>query len=394
MREYKLTIVDSRAYNIVMKTRKLNIKRIEESTERLGFNKSKLASVVDVSRETVSQWFKGEKFPRPDKLLKLSMTLGLKFDELVSTISSENEPIVAFRKKGNHKITGQYLEEARDTGRILSNLIPYLPFDRLSRPKTLIRPVLDYAYMQQVAKNIRNRIEKAPNDKIEFEDLIKFFNDLNAVIIPVLWGSKEKHENALHIYLPDSMTTWIYLNLDCNFHDFKFWMAHELGHVLAPDLHDDEGEDFADAFAAALLVPEEIAAGEYPHLRKADKISQRINHIKSVAKRLSVSPLTVYWEINKYAKHRKLPKIDLEQAQEIFRANTNFNKAFKTTSEYLFEDKTPAPDQYIRLAKDHFGSPFFGSLKEYIKDHREQAGFVQSILRISLLDARNIYEAL
>jgi len=377
-----------------MKNRKLNIRKIEETAEQLGFNKSKIANIVDVSRETVSQWFKGEKFPRPDKLLKLSMVLGLKFNEIVSSLPSENEPIVAFRKKGSHKITDQYLDEARDTGRILANLVPYLPFDRLSRPKTLIHPRPDYTYIQQVAKKIRNKIGKVPNEAIEFEDLINFFNELNAIIIPVLWGSKDRHENALHIYLPESMTTWIYLNLDCNTHDFNFWMAHELGHVLSPELYNDEGEDFADAFAGALLVTEEIASSEYSHLRKTDKISHQINHIKDVAKKLCVSPLTVYLEINKYAQQYKLPNIDLERDREIYKANTNFNKVFKTISEYLFEEKAPSPDQYIRSVKDQFGSHFFGSLKEYIKENRKPASFVQNILRMSLLDARNIYEAL
>ena len=377
-----------------MKTRKLNIVKVVECAERKGLSQSKLANTLDVSRETVSQWFKGEKFPRPDKLLKLSMALGMSYNEIVSTPPSANEPIVAFRKKGRHKITDQYLEEARDTGRILSDIVPYLPFDNLSRPKTLIRPRQDYSYIQQVSTKIRKQIGKAPNESIEFEDLIKFFNDLNAIIIPVLWGSKDKHENALHIYLPESMTTWIYLNLDCNVHDFKFWMAHELGHVLTPELHDTEGEDFADAFAGALLVPEEIASIEYPHLRRADQISHQLSHIKSVAERLCVSPLTVYFEINKYAAQSKLPIIDLEKNRDIYKANTNFNKTFKTTSEFLFDDEVPDSDQYIRSATEHFGSPFFISLKAYVKENRKPASFVQSVLRMSLLDARNIYEAL
>ena len=301
---------------------------------------------------------------------------------------------MAFRKKGSHKITDQYLEEARDTGRILSELVPYLPFDNLSRPKTLISPRLDYSYIRQVTLKIRKQIGKAPNEPIEFEELINLFNDLNAVIIPVLWGSKERHENALHIYLPESMTTWIYLNLDCKLHDFKFWMAHELGHVLAPQLLEDEGEDFADAFAGALLVPEEIASNEYAYLRRRDQITLRLNHIKTVAERLRVSPLTVYLEINKYAEHNDLPKIDLDKNQSIYKANTNFNKDFKTVSEYLFKGKIPTPNQYIKSTSEHFGSPFFSSLKKYIKENRKPASFVQSILRISLLDARNIYEEL
>lgn len=377
-----------------MKNHKLNIEKVIECAERKGLSQSKLANTLDVSRETVSQWFKGEKFPRPDKLLKLSMAMGMSYNEIVSTLPAANEPIVAFRKKGSHKITDQYLEEARDTGRILSSLVPYLPFDHLTRPQTLIRPLQSYQYIQQVVTKIRKQIGKASNEAIEFEDLIKFFNDLNAIIIPVLWGSKDKHENALHIYLPESMTTWIYLNLDCNVHDFKFWMAHELGHVLTPELHDTEGEDFADAFAGALLVPEGIASIEYPHLRRADQISHQLSHIKSVAERLCVSPLTVYLEINKYAAQSKLPIIDLEKNREIYKANTNFNKTFKTTSESLFDDEVPDSDQYIRSATEHFGSPFFSSLKAYVKENRKPASFVQSVLRMSLLDARNIYEAL
>lgn len=57
-------------------------------------------------------------------------------------------------------------------------------------------------------------------------------------------------------FLPESDTTWVYLNLDTNVHDLKFWMAHELGHCLSPSLTGTEvAEDFADAFAGALLFP-------------------------------------------------------------------------------------------------------------------------------------------
>jgi hypothetical protein len=84
----------------------------------------------------------------------------------------------------------------------------------------------------------------------------------------------------------------------------------------------------------------------------------------------------------------------LEKNQEIYKANTNFNKKFKTVSECLFDVKVPTPDQYIRSATANFGSPFFPSLKKYVKENGKSASFVQSILRMSLLDARNIYEAL
>ena len=54
------------------------------------------------------------------------------------------------------------------------------------------------------------------------------------------------------------------LNLDTHLEDFKFWMAHELAHVFTPELAGkDDGEDFADAFAGALLFPQELAHHAY-----------------------------------------------------------------------------------------------------------------------------------
>lgn len=373
---------------------KLNIEKINQKCQELGFTQTKLSKELDVTREAVSQWLKGEKFPRPDKLLRLAQVLKLNFSELVKKVSLENEPVVAFRKKGAHKITPEYIEQAKDMGRILKHLVPHLPFDNLSQPASLIRPLTDYPYIQKVVNKVRNEINVQEGDAIDFSHLIKFFNELHAVLIPVLWGSKDKHENALHIYLPESMTTWIYLNLDCKIHDFKFWMAHELGHVYAPDLKDDEGEEFADSFAGGFLFPEKLAEREYTQLRRLNNIGCMINHIKGIAEKLVVSPLTVYYEINKYANYSNKPVIDLESNKEIFKANINFNKQFKTLSEVVFGSKSPSPAKYIACAKEEFGSPFFDALKAYIADNRKSASFIQSILNIPILDAQNIYEEL
>lgn len=373
---------------------KLNVGKVEERAQEFGLSQAKLAEMLQVSREAVSQWFKNEKFPRPDKLLKLARILDLGFAELVDDVPMVNEPVVAFRKKGTHKITDDYLEQARDMGRVLALLVPHLPFDDLSQPATLKTPLTNYAYVQKAARRVRKEIGATEAAEIKFERLIGFFNELHAVIIPVLWGSRDYHENALHIYLPESMTTWIYLNLDCRLHDFKYWMAHELGHVYAPNLDIEEGEDFADAFAGALLVPEELAEHEYTHLRRLTNIGQKINRIKAIASHLIVSPLTVYFEINKYASHQKLPKIDLEAKQAIYRANTNFNKEFSPVSKYLFKTDTPTPAQYVASARDVFDSPFFEVLKTYVVEHHKSASFVQSLLNIPLPDAQGVHEEL
>jgi transcriptional regulator with XRE-family HTH domain len=375
-------------------TNSLNTERLAQRAEELGLNQSGIAKKLEVTREAVSQWFKNEKFPRPDKLLKLARLLDLSFAELVIKLPDPSEPVVAFRKKGAHKITPEYVEQAKDMGRILELLVPYLPFDDLAQPATLRKPVNEYEYVHRVARRVREEIGVQEGDEILFDKLIDFFGELHAVLIPVHWGHKDKHENALHINLPESLTTWIYLNLDCRLHDFKFWMAHELGHVHAPQLLGEEGEDFAEAFAGALLIPQELAAREYDALSRMNNIGKRINRLKDTAERLVVSPVTVYYEINKYAEYTGAARIDLDSGSEIHKATSNFSKEFKPVSEILFGTKEPSASRYIASAKEAFNSPFFDALRKYLKSHRKSASFVQSILNIPFLDAQNVYEEL
>jgi transcriptional regulator with XRE-family HTH domain len=371
-------------------TNLLNIETLSRKAETLGFNQSSIAKALGVSRETVSQWFKQEKHPRPDKLLKLARLLELSFSELVIKLPAPNEPVVAFRKKGTHKITPEYVEQAKDMGRILETLVPYLPFDDLAQPATLRKPINEYEYVHKAAQRVREQIGVKESDEIHFEQLIDFFGELHAVLIPVHWGHKDKHENALHIHLPESQSTWIYLNLDCKLHDFKFWMAHELGHVLAPQLEGDEGEDFAEAFAGALLVPRDLAEAEYAKLSQLPLVGAQVNRIKDIADRLVISPVSVFMEINKFAAWKGLPTLTFD----IHGAAANFNKSFKPVSECLFSTTEPSASRYIACAKDDFNSPFFNILGSYLKAHHKSASFVQSILNIPFIDAQNVYEEL
>jgi len=371
-------------------TNLLNIEMLSRKAESLGFNQSSIAKTLGVSRETVSQWFKQEKYPRPDKLLKLARLLELTFTELVIKLPAPNEPVVAFRKKGAHKITPEYVEQARDMGRVLETLVPYLPFDDMAQPATLRKPVVEYEYVHKAAQRIREQIEVKEGDEIHFEKLINFFGKLHAVLIPVHWGHKDKHENALHIHLPESHTTWIYLNLDCKLHDFKFWMAHELGHVLAPQLEGDEGEDFAEAFAGALLIPKDLAVNEYAKLLCLGNVGAQINRIKEIAERLVISPVTVFMEINNYATWSHQPSLNFD----IHAAASNFNKSFKPVSDTLFGTREPLAARYVACAKEAFQSPFFEILETYLRTNHKSASFIQSILNIPFIDAQNVYEEL
>ncbi|OOY49074.1 hypothetical protein BOV94_12550 [Solemya velum gill symbiont] len=277
-------------------------------------------------------------------------------------------------------------------GRMLSKLVSYLPYDLLVQPATLKKPALEYSYIQTVATKIRSETGLAEDDELTFAHLIKKFNDLQAVIIPVLWGKKEKHENALHIYLPDSMTTWIYFNLDVEVHDFKFWMAHELSHVYTPDLKGDTAEDFADALAGALLFPESLAATAYKDVTRCRTNKTRLNKITEYADCHSISLISVFYEINKYAQNYDFPEINLGSA--IYAANTNFNKRYYSVSQTIFQKEQPSAKDYIQNGSELFDTPFFNVLKAYLVEHKKSEGYVQTILDTPLLDAKGIYAEL
>jgi len=373
-------------------SKELNLKAIQAQLEKKGLSASDVATKLDVSRQIVSQWLLNKKLPRPSKLLGLARLLELSFQKILIRAESPDEPVIAFRKKRGHKIETPYIDEAKEKGRLLELLAPYLPFDNMSSPPALINPSLEYGYVQKIAEETRKHIADSETGKIKFESLISFFAAYHATLIPVFWGHKERHENALHIYLPKEMTTWIYLNLDSRIHDFKFWMAHELGHVKAPLLKNDDGEDFADAFAGALLFGSQNAESEYENLRNLGSKAKQINSLKQTANELVVSPLTIYYEINKYAAETKQPRIDLDSDQAIYKTCTNLNKQFHTVAESLFDNKKPSAKAYIDCCKELFGSCFFDALNKHLLETEKTASFIQTLLNISMADAQELYD--
>jgi transcriptional regulator with XRE-family HTH domain len=360
--------------------------------EQEGINPAGLADKLGVTREAVSKWLHGEALPRPDKLLRLGKLLKLTFSELVIR-DEPNAPVVAFRRMKGTKTKDHHIEHAQTMGRMLRHLVPYLPFDRLATPPVLKEPSNKYEYLQRVAAMVRQEIHVAPDDSVDFTHLIRHFNKLQAVLIPVLWGNKQRHENATHIYLPDSQTTWVYLNLDVNIHDFKFWMAHELGHCLSPQLRGNEAEDFADAFAGTLLFPRVLAEKGYALVSRHKSKEKQLSAICDLAEQHVIAPYTIYLEINRHAEQVGARMLDL--APNIHPWATQFNKQYLNLSATLFGGETyPEPRAYLDTAANLFETPFFEILRHYLREHHKGPGMLQTLMDIPLLDARGLHAEL
>jgi transcriptional regulator with XRE-family HTH domain len=371
--------------------KRLNIDALRDALKNKGLNAATVAQKLDVSREAVSKWLNGESIPKPDKLLRLGSLLSMGFGDLMMARDEPDAPVVAFRKMKGTKTKDDHYEHAKEMGRHLEQLVSLLPFDTLKAPPTFKNPSCDYGYVRRATAAVRADMHVSLEEPVDFTHLIKRFADLQTVLIPVLWGAKKNHANAVHIYLPKSGTTWVYLNLDVNVHDFKFWMAHELGHTLTPDLHGDAGEDFADAFAAALLFPHELAEKAYREVL-GERQSTQLQTIQWWAKKLLISPFTVYCQLNQYARYKEIQELQLDKV--IHPVTTRFNGAYPNLSETLFGSTQPEPTDYIKTAQENFETPFFDVLGQYLRKSDRGPGFVQTVLDTALLDAKAIHAEL
>ena len=155
--------------------KKLNVNAVTERMIQKGFSQTEISERIGVSKATVSTWLKPDKFPRPKHLLQLGRLLGLKYDDLVQQELS-GQPMVAFRKSGNYKITTEQLEKYNFVSRLLQKLVPHVPFDNLSSPTTLKEPKNDYEYIERAAASVRRSVNYS-GGILNFEDLIKLFDE-------------------------------------------------------------------------------------------------------------------------------------------------------------------------------------------------------------------------
>ena len=379
--------------------KRLNRSIVEEALEKQGLTQTALGEAVGKTKQAVSKWIKGQSFPRPPELLKLSLVLKVGYKQLVEVIDPEpqSQPIVAFRRRANCKTTDEHYTHAKAMGRWLSPLVDYLSVDEFFGASSLKEPSVEYDYVQALVKKVRLDLGIDGDDPIKGKDLLDYFEKHQAILIPVMWGKKDKHENALHIHLPESKSTWIYLNLDTNIPDFKFWMAHELGHVISVDLIDEDkmdfAEDFADAFAGALIFPKEAAATYFEKYAEAKNKTNRMKVVNEAILKHSISPFSVYKELEKFAKHHGKEFGEIDNKTLAYGAN-RFIKKKGTVSQFLFGSHRPNADEFIRKVQARYKTEFFTALEKYLNKTDASDTYVKKVLNLPVTDAKAIFAAL
>ena len=366
--------------------------RVKQALQDRGWTQKDLASALNVTAQAVTNWLKGADFPRPDKLLKLASELHLGFGDLVLDADAQaNQPVIAFRKKGAAKTTDEHVLKAIAMGSLLKPLVPFLGVARSLRTQ-IPSPSTRYEDLQATAAEVRRVIGLGAQAVLPYEHLIDQFLANGAVIVPVLWGEKHNHKNALHILLRQEQVTFIFLNLDTYLEDFKFWMAHELAHVYTPDLAGtNEGEDFADALAGALLFPMSCAEAVYREAAKQNSGSRELQVLQRHADAHSISLFSVFLEVNRYANAQGLSALRCTEA-DIHPARNG--RRGQLVSESLFEPMPPDPAAYIAASQSLFRSAFFPALRRMLKSKGTGPGYLQQIMDIPMQDAAMLHAEL
>ncbi len=355
---------------------------IKSAIQALGWTQKDLAAKLGVTGQAVTNWMKGTDFPRPDKLLKLATTLKLGFADLVQ-LPQAGQPVVAFRKKAGAKTKDEHVLKAMGMGALLKALVPFLSVVPQLR-RQVPDPSTEYVAVQEVVSQVRKNLGLGEGGVLHYEQLLSEFADNGAVVVPVMWGALQNHKNALHILLPHERVTFIFLNLDTYLEDFKFWMAHELAHVFTPQLAgQDEGEDFADAFAGALLFPRALARTVYSQVAGQTK-THEAKVLQAFANEHGISLNTVFKEVNAFARDQQLPPlrheaVDIHKMRSVQRG--------KLVSETLFAPLPPAPAAYLAAAERQFDSDFFQALRRMIQEKQTGAGYIQQVMDIPMRDA-------
>ncbi|MEP6875796.1 MAG: XRE family transcriptional regulator [Burkholderiales bacterium] len=372
--------------------RVIHSESIKAALTSKGWDQKKLAEEVGVSAQAVTNWMKGADFPRPATLLKLSSALSVGFDKLVLADQAD-QPVIAFRKKGGAKTIDEHVLRARAMGAMLKPLAGYLPVRKSLRTQ-ISDTSQEYDRLQATVAAVRTKLGIGHAAVLSYEHLIAEFAANDAVIVPVMWGKKMRHENALHILLPAEKVTFIYLNLDTHLEDFKFWMAHELAHVYTPALAGtDDGEDFADAFAGALLFPKELAHQAYVEAARKHTPSSIISALHAFAQQHAISLFSVFNEVSKYAGAAGLATLKVTD-KEVHAARNSDGIRGDLVSAILFKPMPPDPVTYIASAHNIFQSTFFIALQAMLRARGTGVGYVQQVLSVALPDAQAVHDEL
>ncbi|MFZ1730536.1 MAG: hypothetical protein WBQ23_00370 [Bacteroidota bacterium] len=352
-----------------------------------------VARALEVSREAVSNWMSSDSVPRPRHRTMLAALLGVSVSALAGA-AAVREPVVAFRVKGNRKVKDEKSAwikrdmvwlEALEKRMSASGWMESLPEHRGGATAE---------HALAAAARFRKELGLDRNDDlIVGHRLFLWLSERGVVLVPVLWGAKEHPLNAMYVRLPDSDIHWLYVSLDASVVDVRFWLLHEVAHMIRRRPHDaDEAEEhFADTFAAEVLFPREQAA-DFMHIGALKDVHAQADSIRRLALARGISPVTVYRQLNRVFDSVHEARLTLDAI--IYPQAIVLAKNAPRWVDGLFGGQTPSGLHFITTCTDRLGTQVFNLAAQEVVENNRGHGFVEKVFQCSAADAMSLHEAL
>jgi len=317
--------------------------KLRSIAKEKGMSLSKLSEILNVSRQTVNDWTKGQ-VPNGSRLIDLSRVLEVtpSFffpDEIPSIIS-----VPLHRKRGVAKVTETMKQDATLIAKQYEKLFKW------AREPGLV-PILriekrDGQSALALAEKLRE-LSGINNDKpMDYEHT---FHLLFSLEIVTIFRYFPKALKGYVFYSKIHNHRVVFVNNDTNLLDLIFPLLHETIHAIrdeegnAPG--DPEEETFCDMVANHVQFPMSYIRGLYNTIKESDKPRQ-INLLKEYSAENSHSMFGVL-ELLKDLN----PSLDLQ----VGGANTNLKKQFPSIGDILFREKDARSYvQKLRMLSPHF----------------------------------------
>lgn len=303
--------------------------KLKDLTKEKGMSLTKLAHLLNVSRQTVNDWVKGQ-VPKGTHLIGISKVLGISPnfffpDEIPGDIS-----VPLHRKKGVAKVTEVMEQEALHMAEQYEKLFKWAPEPGLV-------PVLriDHRDNQNaiaMASKLRELSGIESHKPMDYEHA---FDLLSSLKIVTIFRYFSKSIKGYAFYCKIHKHRAVFVSNDTNILDLIFPLLHETIHAIRDEegnaLSDPAEEDFCDSVANYIQFPEEYVQLVHNTIKGRRKAIQ-INLLKDFSAENMHSMFGIIEQLKKVS-----PALDLA----VGGANTNLKKEFPSIGDILFKDQDP-----------------------------------------------------
>ena len=292
-----------------------------------GVSLSRLAEVLDVSRQTVNDWLRGQ-VPKGHHLIEMSRLLEVRPGYFFQTDTPAPISIPVHRKRGPAKLNERMKEET------LKMAEQYQGFFK-SAPEPGIVPVMrierrDEETVILVAKNLRELSGIDQNRPMDYDHTFRLLHTLR---IATIFRQFPKNLKAYAFYCRIHGHRVVFVNCDTNVLDLIFPLLHETVHAIrdeenggAPDI---EEETFCDAVSNWVQFPEEYVSLVFETVRGRNA-GTLINMLKEFSIKNAHSMFGIV---------ENLKRLDPELNIEVGGANSNLRKLFPSIGDVLFKEQ-------------------------------------------------------